>query len=72
MADSTASVSLDHVAGDEMVEEERLDLGGELVCFRSLVVEAVGTACHERAIHGFDSASAVNAAHIKGRLTNRL
>ncbi len=51
MADATASVALDHAAGDEVVEEERLDLGGELVGFRSLVVEAVGIACHERAIH---------------------
>ena len=54
MADATAPVALDHAAGDEVVEEERLDLGGELVgAFRSLVVEAVvGIACHERAIHG--------------------
>ena len=43
--------ALDHAAGDEVVEEERLDLGGELVGFRSLVVEAVGIACHER-FHG--------------------
>ena len=34
MADATASVALDHVAGDEVVEEERLDLGGALVGFR--------------------------------------
>ena len=53
MADATAPVALDHAAGDEVDEEERLDLGGELSgAFRGLVVEAVGIACHERAIHG--------------------
>ena len=52
MADATASVALDHAAGDEVVDQERLDLGGEVVGFRSLAVKAVGIACHERAIHG--------------------